>query len=223
MSQNLYEPGRITSSRFSDFSVVTDPIPGLVTEQETKDWFGITYPLESPMDIQLIGSIEAVSQLIRDYTGRYLSYMEFREVWRDIEDRNGDRFLRETPLDEITSINDTIILNKATSRVLIPAGPETEVLYSAGYETLPASLRMVVMELIKQQMIALGYEDFGGNASGVPPEKAVTIGTLRVEYAVPGNLQTIRTSGAGGLSVDALSPYKGVLDPLRSRFVLVGT
>lgn len=210
------------SKLFSDFEN-TLPEEPLVSLEDAKFWFGVT---DASVDLYLTAALEAVSGLVRDYTGRYLLESAFRETWRS---REAEPFtygvpvnLREYPLKSITS--GATIDNRAMGRVL----PESDVVeYVAGYTALPATLKVVFFELVRQQMYVFGYETFGTSSPiQATAARSVSIGNLKVDFGAPAGAASAPINlakGAGGLTKDALIPYEELLNAYRSNYAMVAT
>lgn len=193
----------------------------LLSLDDIKTFFNIQ---DDVLDTQLMLANDIVSSLIRAYTGRTLTYGRYTEVFTDVMEPKTERYLVETPVQDFYDTNVGGLLNKNTGRVVLVAGPRVEISYDGGYDPLPADLAAVCMELIRQQMAAWGVETLGTTRpANVPQEKAVWLGTLKVEYAVNATSTQAKASGAGGFSDAALAPYSIILDKYRSHRVLVAT
>lgn len=200
--------------RFSELTPKTKVEDLLIQIDVIKTFFGVK---DTSLDVQLTLAAGIVTSAIRTYTGRYLSFGEYQEVFTDVSDQKPERYLIETPIRELYP-NVTVpspqadLLNANTGRIVMTAGPVVEVHYQGGYETLPADLVGVFLELIRQQMAIWGVITLGNMSSTTPIEKSVTVGSLRVEYAVTGATPMARATAGGPLTVDGLIPYAGVLD-----------
>jgi hypothetical protein len=217
MSETFANEATIKSQvRFSDFDTnVSGP---LRTVEEVKAWFGIT---DTTHDTQLALAVDAVSAAIRGYTGRVLTSGTHTETFRDVMDIKPERYLQEIP---VASVTGALLLNKRTGRVTLTGGPELVVEYEGGYTDLPADLTVVFYELVRQQMGAWGVEQLGNaKPADDPREKAVWLGSLKVEYAISATAAQAKASGAGGISEAALAPYANVLDQYRAFRTLVAT
>jgi len=217
-------------SRFSEFEH-TEPLPPLFDYDTVKEWFGLT---EVTPDVKVLAAMGAVSKAIRDYTGCVLTKGEFTETFDDVVfeyEKDGVRYLRETPIDmlEPPTMDNGLgaqsleVLNAKTGKVRLHGSPQVIVNYTAGYDPIPEDLLIVYMELIRLQMAQLGESSFGNSTTVAPQEKAVWVGTLKVEYAVSPTSQATQSATAGGISQAALAPWAGVLDNYRSRVKLVAT
>lgn len=198
-------------------------IPPLMSLDDVKTWFGIA---DTTLDTQLTLAIEAVSQSIRNYTGRYLTRGSYQENFWQVDDQKPERYLQEVPVVVFDTVvnNGATLMNRNTGRVNIVAGQMVPVLYDGGYDPLPADLSVVFLDLVRQQMAAWGFEELGtAKPANVPQEKAVWLGTLKVEYAVNATSTQAKASGAGGISDAALAPYASVLDTYRSNRKLAAT
>jgi hypothetical protein len=204
--------------RYSEL-IPTDPVPPLKSLTDVKTWFGIT---DTTLDAQLTLALDAVSEAIRNYTGRYLTFGTYTENFRYVISDKPERYLVETPIKTLTSGAE--LMNRKTGHVFVTGGPLLEVVYEGGYETLPADLTIVLFDLIRQQMAVWGFEEIGtAKPANIPQEKAVWLGTLKVEYAISAASVQAKSAGAGGISDAALAPYAFVLDTYRSMRRLAAT
>lgn len=200
-----------SQTRYSEL-VPTDPILPLKSLSDVKTWFGIT---DTTLDTQLTLALDAVSEAIRNYTGRYLTFGTYTENFRYVVSDKPERYLVETPIKTLTSGAE--LVNRNTGHIFVTGGPLLEVVYEGGYETLPADLTIVLFDLIRQQMAVWGFEEIGtAKPANIPQEKAVWLGTLKVEYAISAASVQAKSAGAGGISDAALAPYAFVLDTYRS-------
>jgi len=191
-------------------------VPPLVSLADTKLWFGIT---DTTMDTQLTLAGEAVSQAIRNYTGRYLTLGSYVENFHYVNADKSERYLTEIPIKIFDSVvNDgAVLLNRNTGHVFTVAGELVSLTYDGGYATLPADLTIVFFDLVRQQMAVWGFEELGtASPANIPQEKAVWLGTLKVEYAISAASVQAKSAGAGGISDAALAPYAFALDNYRS-------
>jgi hypothetical protein len=179
-----------------------------------------------------------VTGVIRTYTGRHLSFADYAETYTDVVDEKLERYLIEVPVERLLPpvvrrirgrnvvevMNNVQLMNRNTGRIVMMAGPSVTVTYKGGYSALPQDLAGVFLELVRQQMSFWGHDNLGTmQGSGVPMEKAVTIGSLRVEYAVAATTSMAKASSGGALSVDGLAPYSMILDNYRSYRRLIAT
>lgn len=204
-------------TRSGDFRVLTSPVPPLVSYDEVKNWFGLTDAIPLP---QVAGVMSAISQLIRNYTGRILTHGEYVETFQLVSDEKAARFTREFPIDRATIGVEVLSYEQGSIRV--PPGMFSDVTYLAGYEMIPADLTFVFMELLRMQMGIMEIPGFGVTTTA-PVEKAVSVGSLKVEYAVSANTSFAKLATAGGLSAEALVPWHGTLDAYRSFRTLVSS
>jgi hypothetical protein len=94
---------------------------------------------------------------------------------------------------------------------------EIKVVYTGGYSPLPADLRAVVLELTRKQLGAMGVDlsALGGAGGAEVPIRAVSIGALRVEYAI--SLTASSSKGAApAINSDLVQEFATVLDLYRS-------
>lgn len=207
--------------RFSEKTDPADMDPLLVPLADIKSFFGVT---DSALDAQLTLAAAMVSAAIRTYTGRMLTHGQYTETFTDVFEPKTERYLIETPIDNYSPTNVGSLLNKNTGRIVLTGGPSHTVTYFGGYQELPRDLYGVFVELVRQQMAFMGHDTIGNSQAVVaPPEKAVWVGTLKVEYAVGANSTQAKATGGGGFSEDALAPYAWILDSYRSRTRLVAT
>jgi hypothetical protein len=205
-----------------------ESLPPLFDYAAVKAWFGLT---EDTPNVRVTVAMNAVSTAIRNYTGRTITKGAFTETFEDVREDTTCRYLLETPLDLTVppkvdagmGEQDLEVFNAKTGRVKIFAGPRVRVSYSAGYDPVPDDLQIVFMELLRLQMAQLGESTFGTATTVTPQEKAVWVGTLKVEYAVSATTEQSKAAAAGGITADALAPWASVLDMYRSRTSLVAT
>jgi hypothetical protein len=217
----------VSEVRFSEF-VPFDPLPPLVDYAAVKEWYALT-PATPELKVQV--SMDAISAAIRDYTGRILSKGQFIETFENVREDTTCRYLREIPIDMSTPplLNagmgdvELTVLNARSGRVQLLAGPRVRVTYTAGYATLPSNLQIVFMELLRLQMAQLGEDQFGNSTTTSPQEKAVWVGTLKVEYAVSATSEQSKAASAGGITAAALAPWANVLDEYRALGKMVAT
>lgn len=188
---------------------------------EIKIYLGVT---DTALDMVLTLAASIVTDVIRDYTGRVITKGTYTEEYRDVFEPKVERYLIETPIDAIQDPTAATLLNSQTGRILLTGGPAHTVTYAGGYDPLPGGLRAVFMELVRQQMGFMGYEQVGtAPSANAPQEKAVWVGTLKVEYAVAATSAAAKAIGMGALSKDALAPYAMILDQYVARTKLVAT
>lgn len=209
--------------RFSEKRDEDVPAP-LFTLAEVKAYFGV---VDTALDAPLTTALNIVSAVIRSYTGRTLSKGNYTEVFTDVSQPKTERYLVEIPIDIITApegVQGVQLMNRATGRIEMISGPEVVIEYIGGYDPLPAELVGVGMELIRQQMAAMGYDTIGtGPPATAPQERAVTVGTLKVEYAISATSAQAKASGAGAMTFDALGPYSWILNGYMSYRKMVAT
>lgn len=206
--------------RYSEKTDNDTPVP-LVDLATVKTYFGVT---DTNLDGPLAIAIDVVSSVIRGYIGRMLTYGHYTEIFTDVFEPKTERYLIETPVENYRVTNIGSLMNKNTGRVVLTGGSLLTIEYDGGYQEIPADLKAVFMELVRQHMAFMGYEKIGtASPATAPPEKAVWVGTLKVEYAIAANSPMSRASGAGALSEDALAPYAAILDRYISHRKLVAT
>lgn len=211
-----------SQTRYSELLPKTAPAP-LKSLADMKTWFGVT---DAAYDAQLTLAGDAVSQAIRNYTGRYLTLAEYTENFNYVVVDKPERYLVETPIkmfDTVVNVG-AELLNKMTGHIFMTAGARQSIVYEGGYDPLPADLTIVFYDLVRQQMSAWGIEELGtAKPANVPQEKAVWLGTLKVEYAISAASVQAKASGAGGISDAALAPYAATLDFYRAARRLAAT
>lgn len=206
--------------RFSE-KTDSDPLAPLISVADIKTFFGVT---DTSLDAKLAMAADIVSGVIRLYTGRTLSKGTYVEVFTDVFEPKVERYLIETPISTYAPANIGALLNKNTGRILLTGGPSMSIEYEGGYDPIPGELAGVYMELVRQQMSVFGVDTIGSAPpASAPPEKAVWVGTLKVEYAVAANSPLSRAAGAGAMTEDALAPYAWILDSYKSHRKLVST
>lgn len=210
--------------RYGDLRPVNPPPTSLVDLADIKTFFGIQ---DSSLDSQLTMASAMVTSVIRNHTGRYLTKGTYVETFTDVMDQKPERYLIETPVELVvppTNGDVVTLLQQTTGRVLLMAGPAVEVTYEGGYDPMPADLLGVFFELIRQQMGAWGFDTLGtSKPSAAPMERSVTIGSLRVEYAVSAASMAAKASSGSPLSSEALTPFAMILDHYLSYRRLVAT
>jgi hypothetical protein len=153
-----------------------------------------------------------------------LTYGQYIEIFTDVFEPKVERYLIETPVVNYSPTNIGALLNANTGRIVLTGGPSHTIMYQGGYQTLPADLVGVVMELVRQQMAMFGVETLGtARPADAPKEKAVWVGSLKVEYAISATTVAAQATGLGALSDQALKPYLGVLGNYLSVRKLVAT
>lgn len=206
---------------------------------------GLTLPVAPPLDAQIAFASEAVTRMIRNYVGRMLTRDTYTEDFghpavpmRSSEGREpGVRFnLTEWPVATVDSVtmNGTPrdvpagALHHGTGALWLPWPGQpslihspARIVYTGGYTPLPGDLAGVFLDLVRRQLVAMG-SDLPPGATA--PVKAVTVGALKVEYAV--TAQAAAPGAPGGLSpltADAITAYSGTLDHYRSVRTLAAT
>lgn len=213
--------------RFGNLEPVVDPPVTLVDLDTIKQFFGIK---DTAIDDQLMSAAAIVTAVIRTNTGRYLNKGSYVETFTDVNDQKPERYLVETPVINILPPQNVAVPEVATlmqgrtGRVLLTAGPVVDVIYEGGYDPLPYDLLGVFYELVRQQMGIWGFETLGVfKPYAAPAEKSVTVGSLKVEYAVSANSLAARANSGSPLSEEALMPYEAILSSYRSYRRLVAT
>lgn len=205
--------------------------PELISVADFKAAFGID-PSYTDADAQIALACEIASSLVVTYTGRRLVKNTYKD--RFLVTRNDLRLcdvaapfhLSEFPLYELVSItheasaqeHDPHYVQYASGIVGVSGiMPDAAYLveFIGGFDPLPAVLRGALLDMTRRQLEALGVDLSSASSQLKPsqvPARAVTIGQLRVEYAI--SLTAISTQGATSpFLTDMLSNYESVLDP----------
>lgn len=218
--------------------VLADPgtaLDPLVPLDMMKDLLGVP-AANTSLDTQITFATNVASGLIRAYVGRVLSYGSYGDLFvpnQNVGGREGAMVfsLSEFPVHEITEIkiNGTvqtpsdIRLHRNTGRVEIGGYSYTdpvEMTYDAGYDPLPFDLMAVVLDVTKRQLSSMGVDLTSTGAPGASsqPIKAVTVGALKVDYAVATVAPTV-----GAVSASTLADYEEVLSLYRTDRMLAAT
>jgi hypothetical protein len=208
-----YWPWDNTGSDIRAPELVPAVTPGpLFTFAEVKAWFGLTESVATP---QTTAAMNAVSKAIRDYCGRYISLGSYTETFVDVIDEKATRHLIETPVSGTLPAG---LLNRNTGLIRLTGGPSVPVTYTGGYSPIPDDLKICFMALLQQQMALFGVDPFGNSKPvGGPQERAVTVGTLKVEYAVSNQSDAAGSATAvGAITEEALVPWDSVLGNYRA-------
>jgi hypothetical protein len=183
----------------------------LITVERLKSLLGVADGL---YDAPIQFALEVASQLIQDYTGRRLVYGRYTEIFR------GPCYtldLGEFPVAQVESFTPAIgfghTLFRDTGIVKMNGSlggfNEVSVTYTAGYEQMPADIVAVLLDLSKRQLMSMGVE-LPSMGDLRPQTKGVTVGTLKVDYAVSATVN--QQSAGSAVSGPALKQYAGVLD-----------
>lgn len=195
-------------------------LPPLVTLDDAKKLLGVTVPT---YDEQITFGLEVVSSVLREYTGRRFTLADYEDTFAGAEG-HGFLALAEFPVVDVTEIRDqwqaltATTVNKATGNLSFchgdtwPRGNVT-VKYRAGYAKLPAMLTAVVLDMLRRQLSVMGVDLSTASSAGAPV-RAVSVGQLRVEYAV--SLTGEASKGASSPVLDAtLDSFGAVLSMFR--------
>ena len=206
---------------------------------------GLTTPLSAPLEAQVQFASEAVTRAIRSYCGRALSSGAYVEEFISPPPdqtnlpgfpRHAKLNLTEWPVASITEITvggvaadlSAIVLHGSLGRLFIPLGSicvaphaKIRVAYAGGFDPLPGDLAALYVDLCRRQLVTLGAPVAGGSGA---PVKAVTIGALKIDYAV----NNVDAAGAlvGGpmpLTAEALAAYAPILSPYKSSRMFSAT
>lgn len=207
--------------RASQKTNAAPPADMLCPLAEIKIYLGVT---DTALDMVLTLAGSIVTDVIRDYTGRVITKGTYTEEFREVREDKSERYLIETPIGALQDSTVGTLMNNQTGRIVLTGGPVHTVTYEGGYDPLPGGLRAVFMELVRQQMGLMGYEQVGtAPSANAPQEKAVWVGTLKVEYAIAATSAAAKAIGMGALSKDALAPYAPILDQYIARTKLAAT
>lgn len=209
---------------------------------------GLTLPLTPPLEAQVQFAAAAVSRMIRGYIGRCLiagQYVEEFSQPRYAPCRwEGDAWhlqvqLLEWPVEEIAevSVGGTVLMpaqyrvHHSLGRLYVRWGsfpgwpgadyPPIRVTYQGGFDPLPQSVAAVMVSLTRSMLAGMG--------AALPPVqpapvKAVTVGALKVDYAVATVPPAGGAAGTGfPLAGGALDAYGALLDEFKSHRLLVAT
>jgi hypothetical protein len=215
-----------------------EPRASFLDTAEMAAALGLAAAPTPPLEGQIALASAAVSQFIRDYCGRTFVRDTYVERFPPPESRPytflrnetfaPPIFLTETPVLEVRSAKsgsnaisvDNNALHQSIGRLHLrngsgwPAGDAwLEVEYVGGYKQLPADLLMVYIEMVRKQLGVMGA-NLGSAAASSVPIKGVSIGNLRVDYAVsPPSDGSSGTSSP--LTKAGIEPFTSVLDLYR--------
>jgi hypothetical protein len=193
-----------------------------------------------PLDGQIALASAAVSRFIRDYCGRVFVRDTYTEKFpppiscpfsftRHVA-FSPPIFLTETPIIEIRSAKvgsnsidvGSSALHQTLGRLHLrsgagwPAGESLlEIEYVGGYKQLPEDLMMVYIEMVRRQLGSMGA-NLGNAAAAAAPVRGVSIGNLRVDYAVSLTSDAVR-GAASPLTEEGRKPFDYVLDLYRTH------
>lgn len=213
-------------SGFPSTAPPSDPMPALITDAALKGLLGIT---TGDTDTQVTFANNVASQLIREETGRFLSKGQYVDTFIPPHDLNGFFSLAEMPLANVVSVKkgaSTINfkiqhLRMSTLWIENAVGSENiEITYEAGFDPLPYDLQSVLLELARRQLVSMGVDPGAGTAAEAPV-KAVTVGSLRVDYAVSAGSQA--TTGVSPVLRSVLDQYQEVLTRYMSTRLVAAT
>lgn len=206
---------------------------------------GLTTPLSAPLEAQVQFASEAVTRAIRSYCGRALSSGSYVEEFlgpAPVARRPEGMAthikvnLTEWPVASLTEITvggvatdlAAAVLHRSLGRLFIPlaglhaAGASAiRVTYAGGFDPLPGDLAALYVDLCRRQLVTMGAPVTGGSGA---PVKAVTVGALKIDYAV----NSVDAAGAlvGGpmpLTAEALAAYDPILGQYKSARMLAAT
>jgi hypothetical protein len=205
----------------------------LMTLDTAKSLLGVPAK-EKALDPQIEFALEVASSLIVDYTGRRLVRAEYVETFYPPQTftRHGHEHgffsLLEFPVESVAraTVNGAdrlltgMMLHRAVGLLKLPGigvGDTVQVDYVAGYAKLPADLAAVVLELTRRQLQAMNVDlsTVGGAAASAAPIRAVSVGQLRVEYAMSMTSEAAR-GVRSPVTSEVLGEFATVLDMYRS-------
>jgi hypothetical protein len=208
----------------------------MMTLAEVKALLGVPSG-EEGFDVQLTFAIDVVSSMIRDYTSRYLMLDTYIDEFVGPYPANGDLLIGagtrlnrdglflstwEFPIREVVSFTVDGLDSLPSYRMrrdyglILPTGygPGSTIVveYEAGYATLPANLKSVFLDLVRRQLAALGADISTVSTSNVEPApmRAVSIGQLRVEYAMGVTMSNVSSTVLSPMSSMVLEEYAHV-------------
>jgi len=234
---------------FPDLSPPAPPPGPLVPVDTLAALLGLTLPLTPPLDAQVEFAAGAVSDAIRAYTGRILTRGTYSEAWPPQPETAGFGIDGRPPLWRVTEWPIASLESAAVDAAAVdvaslrfhaslgnvwwgdPAWPGTvlwsvfALTYVGGYDPIPRDLQAVVLDLVRKQLVAMGADLGGGGGPLAPGQaKAVTVGALKVDFAVPtASFSDYAATFSTPLGADALAQYSGVLDFYRSSRTLMAT
>lgn len=124
----------------------------LVTLTEVKSYLGIT---DASQDEKLNLLLPAADNYFKNVCGRTFEYGAFTEKVYFV---NGKTFLKETPIDTITSIEDILgnsytyeFLNETNGLIMLAANYNFQgvVEYTGGYRVIPDDIKLAVMRIVE--------------------------------------------------------------------------
>lgn len=231
---------------FPDSSIqapAPDPSEPLIAVDDLAALLGLTLPLGPPLDTQVVFAARAVAAAIRSYCGRQIVRGEYAERFIgglpvEREGEGGPLYWRltltERPVGEIVEIKsgsrllnpELAVIHGTLGVVLVPvslagAASPIDVTYLGGFDPLPGDLAALYVDLCRRQLVTMGAPVTGGSGA---PVKAVTVGALKIDYAV----NSVDAAGAlvGGpmpLTADALAAYDPILGQYKSVRMLAAT
>lgn len=198
-----------------------DPVPPLMTATELRELLGLT-GATTPTDAQIEFARDVGTDVIRDHTGRLLSFGTYSDKFLGVVHRF-QLVVSEFPIKTVTSITvngSPLDLSNIEVRPHLgmfnvkftPAFAEVVINYDGGYSPLPANLKAVMVEFTRRQLQAMGLPT--GAVTMEAPVKGVSIGNLRMDYALaptadymPGTLSPV-VSAVNSAFTDTLDLYR---------------
>lgn len=237
--------------RFPDAPPPPDPGAPLVNEplipfDMLLKGLGLASTPADPLLTQIGVAGEAIASLIREATGRSLNKGFYQEAFHRgrhwAEGRPRFVVLNERPISVIGRIVTSsgievpataYRVHHALGRIDFTAdaaaldGDMIGVEYEGGYDPMPGALTALYLDLVRRQLSAMGVDlsASGGTAvAGAAPIKAVTVGALRVEYAVQAaSGAAVQSAGASPLTAAMMEAYRPILDRFSSHRVFAAT
>lgn len=235
-------------------SAAVPPIPDLnapfMSVAELAPLLGLSTPVAAPLASQIQFAASGVSRMIRNYVGRVLSggtYIEqFGQPSWAVRRRENGRLgihlnLTEWPVTDLVSITrdgnpysptQGWSLNHSLGRLFLPWEGQPgvwsspiQVEYTGGYTPLPADLLPIFLDVVRRQLTAMGADMGASTIPGATAAvKGVTVGALRVEYAVANAPASAFAAGAvSPFTGSVLADFAGVLDQYKSSRMFTAT
>jgi hypothetical protein len=198
-----------------------DPIPPLMSTADLRALLGLTGATE-PTDAQIEFARDVATSVIRDHTGRLLSFGSYVDKFLGVVPRF-QLVTSEFPIKTVSGVTvNGSPLDLANMEIRPHLGmfnlkfsssfSEVVITYDGGYEKMPANLQAVILEFTRRQLQAMGLPT--GAVTLDAPVKGVSIGNLRMDYAIaptadymPGTLSPVVTD-VNSAFTDTLDRYR---------------
>jgi hypothetical protein len=210
------------------FPRTTPPDPAdlnLATLDAVKLFLGLA-PGDTSKDVPLQQALAICSALISDYTGRYFARQDYIDTFGPPHDARGFFSLMQFPVQSIKSILVNGQPGLAVPTVEATSGPlgtfylrghapdaTIQVTYSAGYDIIPLSLMTVLCDMIRRYLAATGVDLGAAAAAAGNPIKSISIGQLKVDYAIAGASAVPSALGANPVLAGLAGDYAALLSP----------